>query len=164
MRTSGYHRTDRYELGRFRSASPTSASVSQAVGMGRHSSALDPRRFDGETRDQSEDSLLTTTWLLLIPPPSSVGTRTYKPLQQRTRLDTSRPLQLSSSSHMSAHRSDHNPPGDTGPPHHNPAFGPTANFISVLELFRAQRDRTDPSSSTPPLTFSRCTTYLRLNH
>ncbi|KAN0138735.1 hypothetical protein V8E53_003723 [Lactarius tabidus] len=51
---------------------------------------------------------------------------------------------------MSAHRSDHNPPGDTGPPHHNPAFGPTANFISVLELFRAQRDTQIHPQAPPP--------------
>ncbi|KAN0130020.1 hypothetical protein V8E53_012174 [Lactarius tabidus] len=51
---------------------------------------------------------------------------------------------------MSAHCSDHNPPGDTGPPHCNPPFGPTANFISVLELFRAQRDSQTHPQAPPP--------------
>ncbi|KAN0137679.1 hypothetical protein V8E53_004504 [Lactarius tabidus] len=51
---------------------------------------------------------------------------------------------------MSAHRSDHNPPGDAAPPLRNPTFGPTANFISVLELFRAQRDSQIHPQAPPP--------------
>jgi hypothetical protein len=54
------------------------------------------------------------------------------------------------SSHMSSHRSDHNPPGDTGPPLNNLAFGPTVNFITVLELFRAQRDSQVNPQAPPP--------------
>ncbi|KAN0139924.1 hypothetical protein V8E53_002229, partial [Lactarius tabidus] len=51
---------------------------------------------------------------------------------------------------MSTHRPDYNPPGDTGPPHNNPTFGPQANFISVLELFRAQRDSQVHPQAPPP--------------
>ncbi|KAN0142038.1 hypothetical protein V8E53_000500 [Lactarius tabidus] len=56
---------------------------------------------------------------------------------------------------MSTHRPDFNPPGDTGPPHHNTSFGPIANFISVLELFRAQRDSQVHPQAPPPLTLTR---------
>ncbi|KAN0135119.1 hypothetical protein V8E53_007010, partial [Lactarius tabidus] len=51
---------------------------------------------------------------------------------------------------MSAHRPDHIPLGDTGPPLRNPTFGPTANFISMLELFRAQRDTQIHPQAPPP--------------
>jgi hypothetical protein len=51
---------------------------------------------------------------------------------------------------MSTHRPDFNPPGDTGPPLNNPAVGLTANFITVLELFRAQRDSQVNPQAPPP--------------
>jgi hypothetical protein len=51
---------------------------------------------------------------------------------------------------MSTHSPDFNPPGDTGPPLINPAVGLTANFISVLELFRAQRDSQVNPQAPPP--------------
>jgi hypothetical protein len=51
---------------------------------------------------------------------------------------------------MSTHHPDYNPLGDTGPPHNIPAVSHTANFITVLELFRAQRDSQVNPQAPPP--------------
>ncbi|KAN0130662.1 hypothetical protein V8E53_011555 [Lactarius tabidus] len=51
---------------------------------------------------------------------------------------------------MSSHRPDPYPPGDTGPPNNTLTIGPPANFITVLELFRAQRDSQVLAQVAPP--------------
>jgi hypothetical protein len=51
---------------------------------------------------------------------------------------------------MSLHCPDPYPPGDTGPPHTSLTFGPPANFITVLELFCAQRDSQALAQAGPP--------------
>jgi hypothetical protein len=87
--------------------------------------------------------------LLLIPPPSSVGTRTYYLCNRehawlpRDLCSVHRPLS------MSQHPNPF-PPGDTGPPNNTLTFGPPVNFITVLELFRAQRDSQVLAQAAPP--------------
>ncbi|KAN0138017.1 hypothetical protein V8E53_004188 [Lactarius tabidus] len=87
--------------------------------------------------------------LLLIPPPSSVGTHTYILATENTPGYLTTSAAFFNPLSMSTHRSDHNPPGDIGPPL-NTMFGPTANFITVLELFCAQREAQVHPQAPPP--------------
>ncbi|KAN0139523.1 hypothetical protein V8E53_002639, partial [Lactarius tabidus] len=54
---------------------------------------------------------------------------------------------------MSAHPDPH-PLGDTGPPTNTLTVGPPVNFITVLELFRAQRDSQVLAQAEPPPSLS----------
>jgi hypothetical protein len=51
---------------------------------------------------------------------------------------------------MSTHHPDPHPLGDTGPPNISLTVGPLPNFITVLELFRAQRDSQVLAQAVPP--------------